>query len=484
MKGSLLLKAPGILETWGPEISDFSGDICTDTRKIQQGQAYMALNGEIFRGIKFAEKALEQGSPLVITECLEGERSTLLELHDKYPQASFLIVDNATKYFQDVAKIWARQWRDQNPQRFLIGLTGSNGKTTTKEMLKFLLEGITPQRVLATKGNLNNQFGVPMTLLRLDENIDIGVIEMGTNSPGEIEILSQIAEAEAGLITNIGAAHLEFLGNLEGVFHEKIALYRTYSGLKNKKFFAINAKDFYLRRLMAFPDVTALEEAEGLPLQNHQYLYFSEDQILTILLQGKTYRIKNPYLQGEHNWENLALCLLLLSELFPEKTECLVERAEQLSLPEMNRGEWRKLGNGSRIYMDAYNANPDSMKASFNAFVSEMIKQSPQGKLLLIMGDMNELGENSAELHRQTAEQVAEILKEKNFEDVEAVFIGPHAKDYKRGWPKKAVCFSSTEEAKKSFSFASEQSAGIFLKGSRSLQLESIVDIVEKQSSN
>lgn len=464
---------------------EYDLNIKTDSRSIDSKSAFICLNGEKYRGSQFIREALDQGAKIVITENDKSDDLDLSSLCLDYPESCFIFVENANKYFQTLAYLWAKQWKEKDSRRFLIGVTGSNGKTTTKEMLTSILERIFPNQILSTYGNLNNLFGVPMTLLRLTDQHQVGVIELGANRPGEIDCLSRIVNPEAGIITSIGAAHLELLGDLEGVFKEKRSLYDHFSTNPRKKVFVVNSDDPFLERLTSNGDVSGVKKKEDINNSQYPFCYSLRDGDILLRLNEQTLKITNSSILGKHNIINLINTVSLVGLLFPDIISKIEEAASQIRDQNSNRGNWVDRGNLA-IYLDAYNANPDSMKASFDTFLSACSHEFSMGRKLrvyFILGDMNELGVESDRYHEEIGLYVKSQLKAINFER-EVLFVGTKSKGYKKGFGDKCRVFDKKEDLKKYLEglvFSSKEKSFLFLKASRSLQLESLVDIFDSR---
>ncbi|MGZ3809463.1 MAG: UDP-N-acetylmuramoyl-tripeptide--D-alanyl-D-alanine ligase, partial [Bacteriovorax sp.] len=240
---SSILKTTGA----GPEVEL---KINTDSRTLKQGETFVALHGENFDGFNYVEQALKIGARAIVFSS-KPERNQKIEYWSKeYPHALFVEATDSLKFIQELASLYIQDWRAKKATRKIIGITGSNGKTTHKEMIYSLLNSLFPEKVLATKGNLNNHIGVPLTIFRLSDDHDIAIIEMGMNHPGEIGELCAIAHPEHGMITNVGSAHIEFMHSVENIFDEKKSLYLAV--LKNSHgngMFVGNADDVFLSKL-------------------------------------------------------------------------------------------------------------------------------------------------------------------------------------------------------------------------------------------
>jgi UDP-N-acetylmuramoyl-tripeptide--D-alanyl-D-alanine ligase len=427
---------------------DFS--ICTDSRKYESGQVFYAINGENFDGFDYVENVLKSVCPIVVFESNEKNRNRLDALDSK--KTCFIEVEDTVAYLQDLG----RHRRDDFKAScgVIFGITGSNGKTSHKEMLKALLESVFGKDVHSTRGNLNNHLGVPMTLLDLEDHHKICILEMGTNHPGEIPALCEIGDHDHGMITNIGQSHLEFFYNEENVFKEKRALF-DHVELKGTGFFVVPSSDKFLSNL------------EGKTLTKTNYT--KQGSKVEFEVGGGIYEFENPNLGGDYNYSNMVTCLSLACLVYPEHAEKFLNAASTYQLPEMNRANWIEKGS-LKIFMDAYNANPSSMKVSLEYFF-QYLKDHNISKehAVVILGDMNELGEKSPSYHQE----IGHILKRFNHQN--SVFIGRFSSDYKSG-----AANGVTYDSAKQYHESKPNLSGFthaFIKGSRSLQLESLIDI-------
>lgn len=486
MKTSLLKSSKGLVEILGRESLSREATIVTNSKDADHKKIFIALNGEKFRAIDFVDEVLLNGCRDIIIECKdEQERERVNGWRENFPDSCFYIVNNANEFFLNVASQWADHWREQGQDRFLIGLTGSNGKTTCKEILKHLLEGIFPGEVLATEGNLNNLFGVPMTLLKLNDH-RVGVIEMGTNSPGEIAMLARAVSPEAGLITNIGHAHLEKLKGRDGVFKEKSDLYREFEKNDKAKFFVVNASDEYLCQLTG-------EKLKTIQLQEtlqNDGDYKIDNNVIKIKANDQIIKIQNNHLCGRHNLNNLALCFYLCTQIFKGEgqKEKLLLAANSYRPKEMNRGSWIQK-SGQEVYLDAYNANPDSMKCAIETFTIQLQdkvrgnKDKQMASAVFVLGDMNELGDYTSQGHRDVAQFLEEnIAALKNFNIYSHVFfVGRYHRFYTEGFgeSENMEVYSNVDSLKDRLLSLQQEGRFYFLKGSRSLQLEGLLDIFE-----
>jgi UDP-N-acetylmuramoyl-tripeptide--D-alanyl-D-alanine ligase len=434
--------------------------INTDSRKFSKGETFVALGGENFDGRKYIEAVLKTGARAVAFVCNGEYESKLEEWKKDYPEAMFICVVDTLKFLQTLASEHIQEWKKQNSNHKVIGITGSNGKTTHKEMMSFVLQKLFPSKVLATKGNLNNHIGVPLTIFGLSNIHEIAVIEMGMNHVGEIAELTAIAHPEHGMITNIGPAHIEFMKSMENIFNEKSELYKSV--LENSKgngIFVVNADDPYLIKL---------SKSEGLTTYGEEFgdvkIKISAPQI-ELTIDEKKLLITNQNITEHHNLKNLAGVVVFALKFFPDKTREIVKAAEQYLQPDMNRSQWV-----DNIFLDAYNANPASMRTSINSFVATMkSKNVSLDDCYFVLGDMNELGEFAPVLHKEIAEHV------KNLGIKNITFIGRYAKHYLEGFANPKSYFATKGEFMDNFKTIKNDFRYVFIKASRSLELETLV---------
>ncbi|MFA0961446.1 UDP-N-acetylmuramoyl-tripeptide--D-alanyl-D-alanine ligase [Roseivirga sp. BDSF3-8] len=415
-----------------------STGVSTDTRQIREGNLFFALKGPNFNANVFAGDALDKGAALAVID------------DEAYAKDSrYLVVDDVLGTLQGLARHHRRQLEVP-----VIGLTGSNGKTTTKELIREVLKA--KYVVYATEGNLNNHIGVPLTLLRVPKGTEIVVVEMGANKVGDIRELCEIAEPTHGLITNIGRAHLEGFGGIEGVLRGKTELFDFL--LKNKGQVFINTQDEKLKHMVKrFQDKQALT-------------YPGEEDYYHCSLSGEAPYIKirtegglevETNLIGSYNFGNVAvaLCLGKYFEV-PEK-----DAAENLGayIPSMNRSQIVTRGK-SRIIMDAYNANPDSMRAALTN-----LSAMPGDRKGAILADMFELGPESEDRHRE----IGEMLKLLGIEEV--MLCGEAMAAAAEEVPG-AHYFKTREGLADFLKTHTFDNVTLLVKGSRGMKLESITE--------
>ena len=385
--------------------------VTTDSRRTPQGSIFFALKGENFDGNQYALKALENGCAVAVVD------NPKVAVDER-----FVVVDNVLKSLQQLG----HYHREQMPDKMIIQITGTNGKTTTKELVSTVLSQIAP--VQWTQGNLNNHIGVPLTLLTLQDDGGFGVIETGANHPGEIAALAEIVDPDMGLITNVGRAHLEGFGSFEGVKRTKGELYR-YIKEHNKIGIFLNASSPDLVEMAGtLPAVryglTGTEGAEvwGEVVETNPFVKFRYRQ------EHVGWQVVQTHLIGAYNIHNLMTAVAVGMQFgvpFSQINEALANY-----VPSNNRSEYRDTGR-NHLIIDAYNANPTSMAAAIENFF-----QIKADKKLMILGDMLELGADSVKEHQRVVDMVRESGAEvwlvgqnfastqndfRRFSDVEAV---------------------------------------------------------------
>ena len=385
-----ILKATGGRLLQGKEKTSFPG-ISTDSRTVAEGELFIALKGERFDGHHFAIEALKKRAGGVI---IEEDKVRDIRWNGYRPSAVIAVKD-ALHALGDIAQ--ERRRRFGTP---VVALTGSNGKTTTKEMISACLETTFP--VLKTKGNLNNLIGLPLTLLHLTDEERIVVLEMGMNVPGEIRRLTEIAEPDVGLITNIERVHLEGMGSLERVREEKGELFRR---MRQDGTILVNqddpsvidlASEFHGQKITFGIDHPAEVMAKDIRLQEVGETSF------TLMMEGVAMEITLPFLGG-HFVPN-ALSAIAVASLFGIELEKVKEALEHLS-PCPMRMEVLRPQEGVTLINDAYNANPRSMELALEV-LSQM---KGKGRGIAVLGDMLELGEYSVEAHQHIGERIGEL---------------------------------------------------------------------------
>lgn len=417
--------------------------VCTDTRKIEEGALFFALKGDNFDGNLFAEKAIEGGCAFAVVSDPAVAKS------DRY-----LLVNDALKSLQDLARHHRSQFSIP-----VLAITGSNGKTTTKELVNSVLAK--KYRTLATVGNLNNHIGVPLTLLKLDTTHEFAIIEMGANHQGEINALCEIALPGYGIVTNVGKAHLEGFGGIEGVKKGKGELYRFLE--KNKGIAFVHADDPVLMDMAGTCDkitygTTKLFDVVGKPGATDGLVEFRWKTRYTASSLSTATPIKTN-LVGKYNYYNL-LCSACVGNYF-HVSEHDINAALAEYKPSNNRSQLYDSGR-NRIILDMYNANPTSMTAAIDNF-----GQMNAENKVIILGDMLELGEDAAREH----EGILKLLQEKKFG--ECYLVGPLF--YACARVPGCKHFKNASEAAAYFKTTAPNNRTILLKGSRGIKLEELL---------
>lgn len=352
--------------------------VTTDSRNCPQGSIFFALKGEKFNGNAFASKALETGCAYAVID----EEAYAIPNDKRY-----ILVDNVLKTMQSLANYHRRQLGTR-----VIGITGTNGKTTTKELVATVLSQV--HHVLYTEGNLNNSIGVPLTLLRLTAEHDIAVIEMGASHPGDIKELVEIAEPDFGIITNVGMAHLQGFGSLEGVIRTKGELY-DYLRTKPESTIFINNDNEHLKQIAGDlnkisygkPDTKNALRVSGEVIDCAPYLHFRWR------MSNASWNEVQTHLIGSYNIDNMMAAATI--GLYFGVTPVQINKALSEYIPQNNRSQLQHTSR-NRLIIDAYNANPTSMMAALKNFRD--MEVAPK---MAILGDMKELGECSLEEHKK-----------------------------------------------------------------------------------
>lgn len=415
--------------------------VTTDSRNCPEGSLFIALKGDNFNGNAFASKALKSGSSYAVID--EAEYAPAGDTH-------YIMVDNCLHALQQLANYHRRQLGTR-----IIGITGTNGKTTTKELMSAVLSQ--SHNVLYTLGNLNNPIGVPLTLLRLTTNHDLAVVEMGASHPGDIKELVEIAEPDYGIITNVGKAHLEGFGSFEGVIRTKGELY-DYLRRRGDSTIFIHHDNTYLREIAGGLNQIAYGCKEDLYVNGHvtgnsPYLAFD----WKAGKEGEVHRVQTQLI-GEYNFPN-ALAAVTIGRFFgvePAK----IDKALAEYVPQNNRSQLKKTADNTLI-IDAYNANPTSMMASISNF-----RNMEASHKMLILGDMRELGKDSAEEHQK----IVDYLKECNFENV--VLVGELFAATRHSYPTYPDATALIGELQKN----KPTGKMILIKGSNGIRLSSVIE--------
>lgn len=413
--------------------------VVTDTRKVVLDSLFFALKGDNFNGNKFALSAIEKGCRFAIVD--EKEYA----IDDR-----FILVDDVLTCLQELAREHRRELDIP-----ILAITGTNGKTTTKELVCEVLKK--KFKTVATAGNLNNHIGVPLTLLSMKEDTEFGIVEMGANHPKEIKFLCEIAEPNFGLITNVGKAHLEGFGSFEGVVKTKKELY-DYMYQENGKVF-VNTDNKLLIEMLHTQEVVSYGNNEE---SYSKAKFLQAEPYLVLELRspkiGKLY-IKTKLI-GAYNFEN-ALAAVTLGRFF-EIDEIEIKNALEEYIPSNNRSQLKQTEKNV-LFLDAYNANPTSMKVAVENFANMTRKNK-----VLILGDMLELGADSEKEH--TA--LLEFIKENQLKEVYLVgdiFCKVNDNNQFKTFAKTVDLIDVLEKTEL-------QNQYILIKGSRGIRLEQVIE--------
>lgn len=415
--------------------------VTTDSRNCPEGSLFIALKGESFNGNAFAGKALEAGCAFAVID----EPGYAIEGDQRY-----ILVDDCLQTLQQLANYHRHQLGTR-----VIGITGTNGKTTTKELISAVLSQ--SYHILYTLGNLNNHIGVPSTLLRLKPEHDLAVIEMGANHPGEIKFLSEIVEPDCGIITNVGKAHLEGFGSFEGVIKTKGELYDFLRKKEGSTVF-IHHDNAWLMNIAGGLSLISYGTEDDLYVNgritgNSPYLTFE----WKAGKDGEVYQVQTQLI-GEYNFPN-ALAAITIGRFFGVEAAKINEALAGYT-PQNNRSQLKKTDNNTLI-IDAYNANPTSMMAALQNFRNMDVPHK-----MLILGDMRELGAESVAEHQK----IADYLKECTFEKVWLVGEQFAAAEHS------FKTYANVQEVIKELTAEKPKEYTILIKGSNGIKLSSTVD--------
>ena len=412
--------------------------VFTDSRNVQQNGMFIALKGNNFNGNAFAKSTIDSGAKYAIVD------------EENY-------ADDETIFYVPNALVFLQKLANHHRKKFnipIIGITGSNGKTTTKELIYQVLSS--HFNVLATKGNLNNHIGVPLTLLTVNSTHEIAIIEMGANKPRDIHELCEIAEPTHGIITNIGAAHLEGFGSFEGVLHTKLELFDSIQN--SSGVIVINADDDVLMsnspaKLKKLCYSTKIKsELQGEILELNPYLNFAwwdDSEIRNVV---------RTHLFGGYNLYNF-LAAIRFGKLF-DVPDSAINTSLEAYVPSNNRSQITVTAK-NKILVDCYNANPSSMQSAITSFI-----QMDASNKVLILGDMLELGTVSDEKH-------TEILNYLNEENALYFTVGPLFYELKNN--KATRKFLNINDCISFFQQTNLEDHFVLLKGSRGIALEKLL---------
>ena len=416
-----------------------SKGIATDTRKIQRNQLFFALKGDNFNGNHYAAQAVNKsGSHAIIDEA-------------EYASGNkFILVTNVLKTLQDLATFHRNYLKIP-----ILAITGSNGKTTSKELINAVLKR--KFDTVATEGNLNNHIGVPLTILSMKTSTEFGIVEMGANHPGEIRALCEIAQPDYGYITNFGKAHLEGFGSVEGVIRAKSELYEHLKN--NRKLIFLNLDDPIQQNHVTYSSVFTFGNNENADVKVE---YPETIKTAVVMQNGNAY---SSVLTGSYNAVNIAAAICIATYFkVPQKA---IVKAIASYTPKNNRSQIVNLGNNT-LLMDAYNANPTSMRAALESF-----KNYPSGSKWVILGDMFELGESSKLEHQEITSFVEKMDLAKAF------LIGNNFYDVKVS-DEKILKFKDFRDLEEALRSSPPDNCHILVKGSRGMALERVHEVIRE----
>ena len=407
-----------------------STGVTTDSRAISEGALFFALRGASFDGNRFAVDALRKGASVAVIDDATVRENAPEELIER-----LFVVEDTLRALQDLA----REHREALGIP-ILSVAGSNGKTTTKELVSRVLAE--KYEVYATRGNLNNHIGVPLTLLAMDHTTEFGVVEMGASACGEIALLASIAQPNYGILTNIGRSHLEGFGGVEGIRRGKGELFDFLNATGGRAF--VPADDNVLSEMAAERENMAVE-----------YFAFATSN-------GVEHQ-----LEGDYNLKNIAAAMSI--GRYFDVDENRIRHAIATYTPTNNRSQ-RTVTDRNTLIVDCYNANPSSMRASLESFLSER-SELPR---VCILGDMLELGEWSAEEHRS----IVELIAAADFERI--WLVGKHFTEAATTIANnpRVSCFASREQAAERLETDPIEGALVLVKGSHSIGLEKLIPLL------
>jgi UDP-N-acetylmuramoyl-tripeptide--D-alanyl-D-alanine ligase len=409
-------------------------EICTDTRAVKEGALFIALSGANFNGNEFIAKALDLGCLFAISD------------EPKYAShENVVLVDDVLGLLQELANFHRNLFKIP-----VLGITGTNGKTTTKELLTSVLSE--KYNVLSTIGNLNNHIGVPLTLLRLRKEHDFAIIEMGANHVGDIKELCEISEPNFGVITNIGKAHLEGFGSFQNIISTKTELYDFVEEAKGHTFVNLNERELVkASSLLSHPIFYGGNSELNFELQKGT-------ELLSLNINNQSIHSK---LFGNYNSNNV-LTAFKIGDYF-EVDEQLIKKALEAYTPTNNRSQRTKTKRGNILILDAYNANPTSMNLAIDEF-SELSSDK-----VYILGEMRELGNISNEEHLKVMDRLSD-------ESNTVFYVGMAFKKFENRYPQNF--YANIDKLLASKKLEEISNSNILIKGSRSVKLDTLEEIL------
>lgn len=417
--------------------------ICTDTRKIIKNALFVALKGDVFNANQFVEEAVKQGCKYAISDEYKGNNNQII------------VVDNVLKTLQELSHYHRKQMKAK-----VLGITGTNGKTTTKELIASVLKQ--KFKIIYTQGNFNNHIGVPLTLLTIKPETEIAIVEMGANHPHEIAFLCSIADPDYGIITNVGKAHLEGFGNFDGVIKTKTELYQHLKD-KNGVVFVNKDNDILFKHAKMLNHYT---------YGKSKYCHIIASNIeanpaVKIIWQKHnndfTQQI-NSHLIGEYNWENI-LAAITIGDYFQIMPD-LIKQGIENYIPNNHRSQWLKIGSNT-ILMDAYNANPTSMQLALHNFFN-----LPFQNKSVILGDMLELGAYTETEHQA----LLNLLNNKSLETI--ILVGEIFSKLNQNTA--INTFLNVEQLIDYLKINPFYNTTLLIKGSHGIHLEKLMDVLNE----
>lgn len=425
-----------------------SRTITTDSRAITPGCIFFAFKGETFDGNAFAPQALEQGAALCV---ISDERYKVDE--------RCIVVEDVLTTLQQLATLHRSHLTIP-----IIGITGTNGKTTTKELVHAVLAK--KYRTHATQGNFNNHLGVPLTLLAIPADAEMAIVEMGANHPGEIAALCKIAQPDFGLITNVGRAHLEGFGSFEGVIRTKTELYRHLVSRKGHAF--VNSDNDILTSQAASIGLNTLSYGASEKAQTRGHLVGSDPYMKFYIEDGDNVYSIQSQLLGNYNFDN-AMAAAAVGRYFRVDLWDIKEAIEQYA-PANKRSQYKESGRNV-LFLDCYNANPSSMKVALDNFTA-----LPRENKVAMLGGMKELGTDSRKEHETIVTRLIESIATGTLS--QAVLVGPEFQGMNEGHEEVVQWFENVSEAVKHYTAAPLSGATVLLKGSNSTKMWLLEDIL------
>lgn len=414
-----------------------SSGVVTDSRKIKNNCIFFSLKGEKFNGNEFANSAVKKGAMLAVVD----------EKKFSQNKENYILVENCLETLQNLANFHRKKLNTK-----IIGITGSNGKTTTKELINSVLK--THFITYCTKGNLNNHIGVPLSLLEISKNTEVAIIEMGANHIGEIKLLSEIVEPDYGYITNFGKAHLEGFGSEEGVIKGKTELYKFL--FKRNGFIFYNSDDEKQKHLLS-----DYKNKFGFGIKSSDLNYTIKSENPTIILEVNNNIIEST-LFGNYNIQNIisAVTVGMYLKIPIEK----ISNGISNYISSNNRSQIVEI-NSNKIILDAYNANPSSMLLAIKSFEKSKLQNK-----VLILGDMFELGQYENKFHQEIIDYCENL-------NINRVFLVGKIFS-KTIHSRKFLSSANYIELSKRKEFKEIKNSNLLIKGSRGIQLEKLLEFI------